>query len=198
MPGACGHWVGARGALGERAWSLPMWRSPARPAGPTKRADPQPPSNSNPPPDQRPPWPQSRTLPASLLTRRTCARANGGVRWAGAAGSERCAGRAMRCGAGINAALARRRRRRSGLAHRCGEHQCRERAGIGWARAERLRACGAVPERVGSAHRPIGGVGVHVHLDAGSWPSWTFSMQGACVVWWPRHERPETARRGRH
>ena len=28
---------------------------------------------------------------------------------------------------------------------------------------ERLRACGAIPERVGSAHRPIGGVGVHVH-----------------------------------
>ena len=112
-----------------------------------------------------------------------------------AAGSERCAGRAARCGAGINAALARRRRRRSGLAHRCGEHQCRERAGIGWARAERLRACEAVPRRVGSAHRPIGGVGVHVHLDAGSWPSWTFSMLGARRIWSARHERPETARR---
>ena len=66
---------------------------------------------------------------------------------------------------------------------------------LGWARAERLRACGAVPERVVSAHRPIGGVGVHVHLDAGSWPSWSLSMLGARRIWSARHERPKTARR---
>ena len=86
----------------------------------------------------------------------------------------------MRCGAGINAALARSRRRRSGLAHRCGERQCRERAGI------RVGARGALASLRGRsgasgqrAHRPIGGVGVHVHLDAGSWPSWSLSMRGA-------------------
>ena len=66
---------------------------------------------------------------------------------------------------------------------------------LGGRAPKRLRECWAVPQRLGSAHRPIGGVGVHVHLDAGSWPSWSLSMRGARRIWSARHERPETARR---
>ena len=112
-----------------------------------------------------------------------------------AAGSERCAGRAARCGAGINAALARRRRRRSGLAHRYGERNAGSVRAFGGRARSACERARPFPRRVGSAHRPIGGVGVHVHLDAGSWPSWSLSMLGARRIWSARHERPETARR---
>ena len=59
-----------------------------------------------------------------------------------APGSERWRQRAnRRCGHGYSRGMARRRRRRrrpGGKGRQCGERQCRERAGIGWARAERL------------------------------------------------------------